>query len=108
MDLVPNRLANRIGKPRKGFEFLFSCSFHCRHSPKFFEKARATCLTETGDVIEDRLGHSLPTKFTVERNRESVSLIANALQQIQSIASARNFDRLGTMRQIHLFKTLCE
>src|SRR4051812_25004161 len=63
-------------------------------------------LTKAGDVIKRADRHRLRAPLPVVGDREPVRLIANALQEIERLARARQDQRIGAVREPYLFQPL--
>src|SRR5947209_1442119 len=74
----------------------------------FLKQASTTSRPKTSDVIQRAFSHSFSTQTAMVRNGESMSFIANALQQIQSFRTTRNTNRFRLRWYKHLFKLFRE
>ena len=63
-------------------------------------------FAEPGNVVERALDHGLGTLLPVIGDREPVGLVADALQQVEPFAAARQDQRVGVTRHPDLLQPL--
>ena len=61
---------------------------------------------QTGDVVQQALGHPLGPALPVERDGEAVRLVAEPLEQVEGLRAPAQADRLGIAGPVDLLELL--
>ena len=106
MHLLVHGVGDRVGQPGQGAELFERRLLHRLDAAELLDQALASGRAEAGDVVEHRLRHPLAPQLAVVRDGEAVGLVADPLQQVERLGVARDADRLGDARHVHLFEPL--
>src|SRR5580704_10616361 len=101
---------DRDGQPgadaRHGRDFLGARCAELTHRAEVLEQGRAPGRAQSRHVVEHAGGGGLAPLLPVIGDREPVRLVPDPLQQVQSLAAARQDDRVLLARQPYLLQPL--